>query len=51
MYFLDSYTTNYYDSGKTLGITAQGVLKAASDYVPTHTVGNVTTYYMYTDTY
>ena len=46
-----SYTTNYYDAGRTLDITVVGSLTIYSEYIGVGTVDNVITAYSYTDTY
>ena len=50
-YACTSYTTNYYDAGKTLGITAKGNLTGRYSSGIGVSFGNVTTQYMFTDTY
>lgn len=50
-YDVKTYTTNFYDAGHTLGITAKGKLVMYDDNYVGYEIGNVTTMYMYSDTY
>lgn len=50
-YEVTTYTTNFYDSGHTLGVTANGKLVVYDDNYVAYEIGNVTTMYMYSDTY
>ena len=50
-YDVKTYTTHFYDAGHTLGITAKGKLVMYDDNYVGYEIGNVTTMYMYSDTY
>ena len=50
-YSVTSYSTNFYDSGHTLGVSANGDLVGYDENFVRYEVGNVTTQYMYSDTY
>lgn len=50
-YEVTSYTSNLYDSGHTLGVTARGKLVGYDKNYQPYELGNVTTMYMYSDTY
>ena len=50
-YEVTSYTSNLYDGGSTLGVTARGKLVGYDSNYQAYELGNVTTMYMYSDTY
>ena len=50
-YDVKTYTTIFYDAGHTLGITAKGKLVMYDNNYVGNEIGNVTTMYMYSDTY